>query len=330
MECLDEILERAKTQGRLLIVSHINSDPDAVASSLVLGYIATMHGVKPLYCMDGVSKVSRKIVEALGITFTRDPVDESGLPLIICDTPSLELLGECSRYIEESPFVCVIDHHSPGSLRKYAHRYVVEREPATSVIVGDAAYRYMDRLPHSYATLLITGILFDTRRLSLASPKTFHVLEKLVRDGDYTLARRLLEEEPPYPERVARLKGAARAEIVDVCGYLIAITWVSAYEASVARALISLGADVAIVVGGHKKNIRISIRLSQRALEKGLRGDIILRRVAERLGGEGGGHAAASGYNLKATSTREGRVLRDKAGKSVLIEAVREALDSLC
>ncbi len=330
MECIKEFFSSIRGEKRVVIASHINSDPDALASSLLIGYLAKTWGIEPVYCTDSISKISRKIVDSLEIPFVVKGTPEKGLPLVVCDTPSVELLGKCAPLVTNSPLICVIDHHTPGSLKKYARYYVVEPEPATSVIVGDLVYNVISRLPRNYATLLITGILFDTKRLSLASPKTFHVLEKLAKDGDYPLALRLLEEEAPYSERMARLKGASRAEIIDVCGYILAITWVSAYEASVARALIGLGADIAIVVGGHKKNVRISLRLSKRALEKGLKGDKILRRVAERIGGVGGGHAAASGYNLLARSSKEGRVKRVIVGKEALIETIREILDGLC
>ena len=74
---------------------------------------------------------------------------------------------------------------------------------------------------------------------------------------------------------------------------------VSSYQASAARALIALGADVAIVGGEKKQKISISLRSTLNFYDKTkieLGGDIA-PILGERAAGAGGGHSTVAGVN---------------------------------
>jgi hypothetical protein len=95
------------------------------------------------------------------------------------------------------------------------------------------------------------------------------------------------------------LKAAQRAKISSFKEWIIVFSRISSYQASVARALLSLGADL-VVVGGERDGVlRISMRASKDFSEKtGIHlGRDLAQPLGESIGGAGGGHEGAAGIN---------------------------------
>ena len=104
-----------------------------------------------------------------------------------------------------------------------------------------------------------------------------------------------------FSERVARLKATRRTRLFKVNQWIIALSHVSAYQASAARALIELGAHVAAVAGTKNEDIEISLRSSLDFFKQTQihLGRDIAKPLGEYLHGMGGGHATAAGVNGK-------------------------------
>jgi nanoRNase/pAp phosphatase (c-di-AMP/oligoRNAs hydrolase) len=102
-----------------------------------------------------------------------------------------------------------------------------------------------------------------------------------------------------FSERVARLKASRRTRLFRVGNWIIALSHVSAYEASAARALVDLGAHVAAVAGSKNGRTEISLRSSlEFNKQTGVHlGRDIAKPLGEYLHGMGGGHATAAGVN---------------------------------
>ena len=83
---------------------------------------------------------------------------------------------------------------------------------------------------------------------------------------------------------------------------IVAVTHVGAYEASAARALLDLGADIAIIVSEHGSETRVVARARREVEEKyGVHlGRDIMEELAKRLGGGGGGHSQAAAMSTQA------------------------------
>jgi phosphoesterase RecJ-like protein len=116
-----------------------------------------------------------------------------------------------------------------------------------------------------------------------------------------------LQSPPPdISQRIARLKAAKRMHVLRAGELIIAITHVGAYEASAARALLDLGADVAIIVSEHGAETRVVARARKDAEEKyGIHlGRDIMEELARRLGGGGGGHSQAAAVSTQASLER--------------------------
>jgi nanoRNase/pAp phosphatase (c-di-AMP/oligoRNAs hydrolase) len=81
--------------------------------------------------------------------------------------------------------------------------------------------------------------------------------------------------------------------------WIIALSHVSAYQASAARALIDLGAHLAAVAGQKNGKIEMSLRCTREFNQiTGIHlGKDIAKPLGEYLSGMGGGHATAAGVN---------------------------------
>ena len=84
--------------------------------------------------------------------------------------------------------------------------------------------------------------------------------------------------------------------------WVVVTSKVRAFEASACRALIDVGADVAIVGGKPgKKQVRLSSRSTREfSRETGVNlGSDVMEAIGPLIGGKGGGHANAAGANGK-------------------------------
>ena len=98
---------------------------------------------------------------------------------------------------------------------------------------------------------------------------------------------------------MASERACRRAELLKTAKWIIALSHVSFYQASAARALVDLGVHVAAVAGKRNDNIEVSLRCTREFnLETGIHlGRDIAKPLGEHLNGMGGGHATAAGAN---------------------------------
>ncbi|MCJ7713346.1 DHHA1 domain-containing protein, partial [Candidatus Bathyarchaeota archaeon] len=152
------------------------------------------------------------------------------------------------------------------------------------------------------ANALFLGIAFDTRHFVLGNSATFQTISELCEIGvDTKEALSSLSLPMSFSERVARIKACGRARIIIINKWIIAISEVSSYQASAARALIDLGAHLAAIAGKKGENIDMSLRCTNKFnKDTGIHlGKDIAQPLGESLQGMGGGHALAAGLNGK-------------------------------
>jgi nanoRNase/pAp phosphatase (c-di-AMP/oligoRNAs hydrolase) len=148
---------------------------------------------------------------------------------------------------------------------------------------------------------LLIGLLVETGHLSIATRDTFRSAFELIAYGanpETALAetRSRMDES----ERIARLKSAQRLRMERVGKWVIALSEVGSYQASAARALIAIGAHVAVVAGKRDGELTISLRSTKEfAAETGFHlGRDLANPLGVKMGGMGGGHATAAGVNV--------------------------------
>jgi len=302
---LIKTLEDTKA-GFVLLLCHRSADADAICSAYGLqGLLKRFmpNVVTEIGCPQGINKPSKVLLEYLPITVNLKPNIESADVIIFVDTNTVEQLDEVAEIIKKSaaPKI-IIDHHSenPESAKMCKLCIVDDKAAANCEIIYKLFSQAKTRPNLNEAKALFVGIAFDTRHFALASSSTIQIVAKLVTAGidvQDTLAQFNLPIDTS--ERLAKLKACKRAKIVRVQGWIIALSHVSAYQASAAKALVDLGAHVSAVAGEKNGKIDVSLRsVRQFNQETGINlGTDIAAPLGEYMHGVGGGHALASGVS---------------------------------
>jgi nanoRNase/pAp phosphatase (c-di-AMP/oligoRNAs hydrolase) len=321
---ITELIDARKAKLAVLLC-HLNADPDAVCASIAFSQL--LQRLKPgldieVAAAQGPSRLSKALLAHLPGKLTAEPHIEDADVIVLLDTNTVEQLGEWSDRVKNSKAaLIVIDHHAshPGTEGLAALSVADEKASSACEIV----YRLfkeaeVDLMP-AEAQALFLGIAFDTRHFIIANSLTFKVIADLVEAGvkaEETLSLLSLPMAPS--ERIARLKASKRLRLVKINEWLVAFSSVSAYQASAARALISLGAHVAVVAGEKGERLQVSLRASQDFhKETGVHlGRDVAKPLGEFLKGMGGGHAVSAGVNgvgdVEACLKRCLRLLKDR------------------
>jgi len=175
------------------------------------------------------------------------------------------------------------------------------------------------KIGENEAKALFLGIAFDTRHFVLANSSALKTIAELIDTGvNAQEALAVLSLPMDFSERVARLKACKRAKLFKIGDWIVALSHVSAFQASAARAIIDLGAHVAVVAGQKNESLEISFRCTREFHEKTCihLGRDIAKPLGEYLNGMGGGHSTAAGVNgfgdIEAGLKRCLRILKEK------------------
>lgn len=309
----------------VVLLCHHNADPDAVGAAFAFSRL--LERLRPELSIEmaaahGPSKLSKFMLKALPVKLTEQPRIEEASLIVLLDTNTIQQLGEWSERVKasNSPLI-VIDHHAshPETERIATLCMVDENVSSTCEIV----YRFFKEaeveITEVEAKALFLGIAFDTRHFIIAKSTTLKIVANLIDAGvNAEEALSLLSLPMEHSERIARLKASRRVKLMNLQGWLIALSHVSAYQASAARALIGLGAHVAIVAGQRGDALQVSLRASRDFNEKtGIHlGRDIAKPLGEYLHGMGGGHSVSAGANgigdVEASLKRCVRLLKQR------------------
>lgn len=297
---------RVLSSRRAIVACHHNADPDAVCSAFALSKLLRKlrRGLRvSLVAPEGVSEASRRALKAVPASFL-EWADPKRVDLIfLVDTGTLTQLGDFGGELAglKKPLV-VVDHHAiHPSMRRLKPLFLVdEKATSTSEIIYGLYERLNVKLGRVEAQALMVGMAFDTKHFAVANFRTFLAAAGLCKAGAKPeAAAELLKAPLGRPERIARLKAAQRVELKEVGGWIIALSNVSSFQASAARAIVALGADLAVVGGEKKGELRISLRCSNEFCEgTGVHlGRDVAIPLGKFVGGMGSGHALAAGVN---------------------------------
>jgi len=321
------LLDKVNARFAVLLCHH-NADPDAIGAAYA--FSSLVERLRPrlrteIAAAEGPSRLSKHLLNTLPIKLTADPHIEEADVIVLLDTNTIQQLDDWAERVKASkaPMI-VIDHHAshPETERLAALSVSDENASSTCEIIYKFFMDMNVRFTEVEAKALFLGIAFDTRHFILANSTTLKIVADLIDAGvnaRETLA--LLSLPMEESERIARLKASKRVKLLKIGDWIVAFSHVSAYQASAARALISLGAHVAIVAGQRDENLRVSMRASQefyRVTSVHLGRDLA-KPLGEYLRGMGGGHAVSAGVNgvgdLEACFRRCVRLLKEKLRK---------------
>ena len=231
------------------------------------------------------------------------PNVENADVIVLLDTNTIQQLNTLAEKVKTSKApIIVIDHHAAHpETEKLARLSITNEEASSTCEIVYSLFRQMSIKPgENEAKALFLGMACDTRHFILAGSSTLKTVAELIDAGvnaQETLS--LLSLPMDFSERVARLKASRRAQIFKVGEWILAFSHVSAYQASAARAIIDLGAHVAVVAGQKNEKIEISLRSTRGFYNKTKvhLGKDIAKPLGEYLHGMGGGHSTAAGVN---------------------------------
>lgn len=296
---------------RVAVLTHAGGDPDSIGSAYVLlRMLNRVYGAAETFFQVPLSPTthSKALLSNFSLQLFQDISGAEAL--VALDAGSPEQLGEYMGMLLTLKRVLVIDHHSETARRypKDVEVYSSDSYQSVSEIIYELAEHVGYPLDEKEAEALFTGIYYDTVRLSVADGETFKKICALVAKGinpSNILAR--LEFALDWSERIARLKAAARMKLYRFGDWVVALTHVGSFQSSVARALLGLGAHVAIAAGEEKGWLQASLRGLQEFVEKtGVNlGSDLAERIGREMGGFGGGHATAARVECQVKNVEE-------------------------
>jgi nanoRNase/pAp phosphatase (c-di-AMP/oligoRNAs hydrolase) len=302
---IEKIMDEQNSRHVALLCHH-NADPDAICSAYALSGL--MKKRRPQITVEigaaqGVSRLSKHILQYLPIKVETEPNIERADLIVFLDTNTIQQLNNLAEKVKASKApIIVIDHHAAHPETEKIAKLCITDENASSTceIIYNFYKQTNTKIEEKEAKALFIGIAFDTRHFVLANSTTLKIIAELVETGlNAQEALTMLSLPMDFSERVARLKACRRAKLFKIGEWIIALSHVSAYQASAARAIIDLGAHVAVVAGQKNENLEISLRCAKEFYEKtGIHlGRDIAKPLGEFLNGMGGGHATAAGVN---------------------------------
>ncbi len=292
------------------IFTHQNADPDSVSSAIGLKYLLEKYvPSSTIYLFSHtMSTLSKKLLEFTKDRFL-DTIENIDLDAIfLCDTNNLEQIGgfSLSKFFEKKGLSFVIDHHSHHDFTDQVNYSIIKKLSSTAEILSQIYLELKIKPPADIATLLLIGMIFDSRRFQYISSSTFSTVELLIQNGgNYEKALSTLQSQMTVSERMARLKGTKRALHYKDGENIYTISYISSFESSVARSLIGVGTDFAAIVALNQEDeIRISLRSSvQFAKKNNVNLGEIANNIANKFHGSGGGHLTAAGMNIKTVES---------------------------
>jgi bifunctional oligoribonuclease and PAP phosphatase NrnA len=292
-----------KRIGRVAIICHRHADADTYLSAYALLHLIkrlSPDSTPEIIIPEGMSSLTQKLDESFP---HEESTGEGEHDLFIAvDIGHTELLKDWDEKIRSSRgFKVLIDHHPLQKDSPYDQK-IVDTNSSSAAEMVYLIYKRLGVAPSpEVAQALLIAILFDSQHLMIAKEKTLEVVVELVHHGaELDRARSLLRTPPDYGEVIAKLKASKRMKIYKASGWVIATSTVGSFQANVARAFVSLGADASVVAGDFDGETRGSLRANQRFYEgTKIHMGTDVAEVVSRGSGYGGGHPTAASFTSK-------------------------------
>ncbi len=292
---------------RVLILTHRQADPDALcAAGALKSLLEQIHRQSNIIISIGVpqgaSILGKQVSTSLDIRFS-DKLEERAFAnsdfLFVVDTGDSRLLEPYTEIFQANAAKkFLIDHHA-SSLASESWQGLsdlVVETTATSTCEIIALGFPKKLISKEIAEILLTGLLFDSQHLGIATKNTLKAALTLVEAGaEISRSKKLLHHNSDRSEILGKIKAAQRLRYEEAAGKIIARSEISSFHASVARMLVEIGADVGIAYGETGGEARLSARSSQSFFkETGIDLSEEIKKAARHFDLIGGGHSTAA------------------------------------
>ncbi|HEY5609965.1 MAG TPA: DHH family phosphoesterase [Thermoanaerobaculia bacterium] len=314
--------------GRLLILTHHNPDPDTVASAAALRYLfERTRGIEPTVAYSGVigRAENRAMVDLLDLPMRR--LAEIDLD----DYPYVALIDAQPRtgnnaLPDDRVATIVIDHHPLRDATRASPFYDVREDLGASATILTEYLRQADlEIPTDLATALLYGIRSETqdlgREASDADMEAYRVLFPLA-DPLKLAAISLPPLAPTYYAQLARaLDALTVGETVTICAFhdddVTDPDFIPEMADFAAR---MRGISWSLVHGSFEGTLYLSIRANDPDANAGS----VMQRVLAGFG-KGGGHGMRAGGNVDIASVSMDRLALERELQQRFLAAIGAA-----
>ena len=304
----------SKKKIRLVyVVTHRLADVDAYCSAYAAAKLlkSLANSNVKVVLPEGLNTIAEKVSEKFPLDIDSNPDFVKADLIAIVDTNNPLLLSQMMTEIVKSKARKVlIDHHPLAkNARRLADIMFVDTKASSASEIVYRLYKTNNvKMSKQVAQVLLVGIMADSQHLFLASSKTIEAVNDLCQFGaSLEVARKVLTRERDPSEQIARLKAAQRTSVYSVNNFIVAFSRVGSFHASAARALLDLGADLAVVVGGDETKSKASLRATQKFYaESKLH---LGTDIAGKLSDAGGGHPTAASLSVNVSEDELAKTL---------------------
>jgi len=295
------------------VITHRLADVDAYCSAYAAAKLlkSLANSNVKVVLPEGLNTIAEKVSEKFPLDIDSNPDFVKADLIAIVDTNNPLLLSEAMPEIVKSKARKVlIDHHPLAkNARRLADIMFVDTKASSASEIVYRLYKTNNvKMSKQVAQVLLVGIMADSQHLFLASSKTIEAVNDLCQFGaSLEVARKVLTRERDPSEQIARLKAAQRTSVYSVNNFIVAFSRVGSFHASAARALLDLGADLAVVVGGDETKSKASLRATQKFYaESKLH---LGTDIAGKLSDAGGGHPTAASLSVNVSEDELAKTL---------------------
>jgi phosphoesterase RecJ-like protein len=287
---LTTIAERLRN-GRKLILLHGNADPDALGC----GYaIARSFPEADICAPGGMDKIAKVIAAKLNLKVLEWADVMKYDQVVVVDTSSPDQLGEFASVPEDT---IIIDHHARSERWGTRTYYCDDSRKSCAEIVYHILKIAGVKVERDVGLALLAGMLTDSGHFRYSNGALLHAFADLMEDAGVEIdeVTSMTDLEPEISERISQLKGAQRIRFDRIGDRIVAISVGSAYESSVCKGMLSIGADVAFVGSQRDERFRLSARARPEMVRMGFHLGKLLEEVGTETSNDGGGHGGAAG-----------------------------------
>ncbi len=300
LAALDAWIKKVSAAGAVPILCGENGDMDTVGSAIALA-AAIPNGMA---CGLHRDKVAKRVAEELDAPFRYIDKKRPTLPRklggVICVDAASP--GQLGIELPSGIPICVIDHHSTSgwNLDKSDLEIRWDMRSTTQIIFAYLQEYCPSALSGPVRRLLLAGLITDTGRFRHADGPALRDGAKMLEGGeiDYASFVELIERDDlTDSDRGALAAGLSRVKHSTAGTWQLMHTNVSTSEGRMGKVLLVAGAEIALVSRHRDGVTRLSARATRNATSSGVHLGEIMAGLAEKLGGEGGGHDGAAGWS---------------------------------
>jgi bifunctional oligoribonuclease and PAP phosphatase NrnA len=287
---LTTIAERLKS-GRKLILLHGNADPDALGC----GYaIARSFPEADICAPGGMDKIAKVVAAKLNLKVLERADMLNYDQVVVVDTSSPDQLGEFASVPADT---IIIDHHARSDRWGDRTYYCDDSRKSCAEIVYQILQVAGVKVERDVGLALLAGMLTDSGHFRYSNGALLRAFADLLEDAGLEIdeVTSITDLEPDISERISQLKGAQRIRFDRIGDRIVAISVGSAYESSVCKGMLSIGADVAFVGSQRDEHFRLSARARPEMVRMGFHLGRLLEDVGTETSNDGGGHGGAAG-----------------------------------